>query len=199
MKNFETAASNLQSKTSLLFLIARAAMLINTVALWSRHFSEYSLTILWAAIPAIVGLVCAAFGLFKLRTLLTSDAPKMACVGSGFSVLALSALGVAATWIFAMSVFGEGMPQPAPAGFMVLIAVFMVSVILAFAINAIAFLFSSQHLKIGWCLSVPVIMWGLMLVVGFVKGMNVGLSLDFYTNPIIGAAFIAITLSLKKV
>jgi hypothetical protein len=40
-------------------------------------------------------------------------------------------------------------------------------------------------------------MWGIMLVVGTIRGMEVGLSLDYYANGIIAAAFLALGVTLK--
>jgi len=51
---------------------------------------------------------------------------------------------------------------------------------------------------IGYLLLVPVASWGLMLVVGSIKGLGVGITLDLYTNWFIALTFVFIGLLLKK-
>jgi hypothetical protein len=179
------------------FIIAGSFMLINTAFLWLRFYSNYQLSILWAAIPAIIALAFGVFGLLKLYPLASNNPPLMAKSGAGFAVLACGSLSLAAIWIFSASVFGEGIPEPTPQGLLVLIAIFMITMVLAFFSNAIAFLIHSAQRKIGYLLTVPVAMWAIMLVVGAIKGIEVGLSLDYYTNPIIAAAFLALGFTLK--
>ncbi|WP_200880863.1 hypothetical protein [Thalassotalea sp. ND16A] len=69
--------------------------------------------------------------------------------------------------------------------------------ILAFFSNAIAFLRFSTQQKVGYLLTVPLAMWFIMLVVGAIKGMERGLALDYYTNAVIAAAFLASGFILK--
>ncbi|MBQ4851801.1 hypothetical protein [Pseudoalteromonas sp. MMG012] len=120
------------------FMIAGVFLLINTVMLWARFYLDHQHSILWPAIPAVIGLAAGVFGLF------------------------------------------------------------MVAVVLAFLCYAIAFLRCEAQRKIGYLLSVPVTMWALMLVVGSIKGMEAGLSLDYYTNAVISVTFLALGFSLRK-
>jgi hypothetical protein len=197
MENLTMNTGNVSRWDSRFFIIAGSFMLINTAFLWIRFYSNYQLSILWAAIPAIIALASGVFGLLKLYTRASVNAPLMAKSGAGFALLACGSLSLAAIWIFSVSVFGEGMPEQQPQWFLVLIAIFMVAMVLAFFSNAIAFLLHSAQRKVGYLLTVPLAMWTLMLVVGVIKGMEVGLSLDYYTNAVIAAAFLALGISLK--
>lgn len=197
MENLTTNARSKSKWVSRLFMVAGSFMLINTIFLWVRHFSGYQLSILWPAIPAITALALSVFGLLKLYPLASVNAPRTAKTGASFALIASISLGMAAFWIFAVSVFGAGMPQPAPQGLLVLIAIFMIAMVLAFSAYMVAFLKGATQRNLGYLLSVPVAMWAIMLVVGIIKGMETGLSLDFYTNAIIAAAFLAIGFSLK--
>jgi hypothetical protein len=181
------------------FIIAGSFMLINTVLLWVRYYSNYQLSILWPAIPAITGLASSVFALLKLYPRVAAIAPLIAKIGAGFVLLALGSLGVAALWIFVVSVFGEGMSGQPNQGIIILIATFMVTMVLAFLNNAIAFLVFSTQKKIGYLLTVPLAMWFIMLTVGAIKGMERGLSLDYYTNAFIGIAFLALGFTLKAI
>ena len=67
-------------------------MLINTMFLWIRFYSDYQLSILWAAIPAIIGLEASVFGLLKLYPRVSSNAPLVAKSGAGFALLACTSL-----------------------------------------------------------------------------------------------------------
>lgn len=189
--------SNLRGWDARFFLVAGSCMLINTAFLWIRYHSNFQLSILWAAIPAIIGLASGVTGLFKLYPRVSVNKPILAKSGAAFALLAGSSLGLAAVWIFIVSVFAEGVPEPVPPAMFGLIAVFMLAMVFAFLTNAIAFLLTNDQRKIGCLLTVPLAMWGLMLVVGVIKGMAVGLSLDFYTNAIIAAAFLGLGLTLK--
>ena len=60
---------------SRLFITAGSFMLINTVFLWIRLYSNYQLSILWAAIPAIIGLATGVVGLFKLYAQASANTP----------------------------------------------------------------------------------------------------------------------------
>jgi hypothetical protein len=188
---------NFSQWNSRLFIIAGSFMLINTTFLWTRYYSNYELSILWAAIPAIIGFASGVFGLFRLYPLASANAPLVAKIGAAFALLAGASLSLAAIWIFAVSVFGEGMPEPVPQGLLVLIAIFILAMVLAFISNAIVFLRHSAQRKVGYLLTVPLAMWAIMLMVGAIKGMEVGLSLDHYTNAIIAAAFLALGSTLK--
>ena len=173
-------------------------MFVNTTLLWTRYYSNYELSILWAAIPAIIGFASGVFGLFRLYPLASTNAPLVAKIGATFALLAGASLSVAAIWIFAVSVLGEVMPEPAPQGLLVLIAIFILAMVFAFISNAIAFLRHSTQRKVGYLLTVPLAMWAIMLTVGAIKGMEVGLSLDYYTNAIIAAAFLALRFTLRS-
>lgn len=197
MENLTLNAGNDSLWGSRFFTIAGCFMLINTTLLWTRYYSNHELSILWAAIPAIIGLASSVFGLFRLYPLASASAPLVAKIGAAFALLAGASLSLAVIWIFAVSVFGEGIPEPAPQGLLVLIAIFMLAMVLTFISNAIAFLRHSGQRKVGYLLTVPLAMWAIMLVVAAIKGMEVGLSLDYYTNAIIGAAFLALGFSLK--
>ena len=196
MEKLTMSVGNVNRWDSRFFIIAGSFMLINTVFLWIRFYS-HQLSILWAAIPAIIALASGLFGLLKLYPRVSIDAPLIAKSGACFALLAGVSLSLVAIWIFAVSVIGEGIPDPAPQGILVLIAIFMIAMVLAFFSNAIAFLLHSAHRKVGYLLTVPVAMWAIMLVVGTIKGMEVGLSLDYYTNAIIAAAFLALGFTLK--
>ena len=182
---------------SRLFILAGSFMLINTALLWIRYYSNYQLSILWAAIPAILGLASGVFGLIKLYPRASANAPLVAKVGAGFALLAGTSLSLTAIWIFVVFVFAEGITDPAPQGLLGLIVIFMIAMVLAFFSNAIAFLRQSVQRKVGYLLTVPLAMWGIMLVVGTIKGMEVGLSLDYYTNGVIAAAFLGLGFTLK--
>lgn len=184
---------------SRLFIIAGSFMLINTVLLWTRHYSDYQLSILWPAIPAIAGLASSVFALLKLYPRVAVIAPLIAKIGAGFVLVALGSLSIVALWIFVVSVFGEGMSGQQNQGIIILIAIFMVAMVLAFLNNAIAFLVFGTQQKIGYLLTIPLAMWFIMLTVGVIKGMERGLSLDFYTNAVIGIAFLALGLTLKAI
>jgi len=197
MENLTMSKSNVNRWDSRFFVIAGCFMLINTLLLWLRHYSNYQLSILWPAIPAITGLAFSVFGLLKLYPRVSNNSPLIAKSGAGFALLALASLSLVALWIFVVSVFGEGMSAQQNQWLIVLIAIFMVAMILAFFSNAISFLRFSSQQKVGYLLTVPLAMWFIMLVVGAIKGMERGLSLDFYTNPTIGAAFLALGFILK--
>mgnify|MGYP006903649893 FL=1 len=183
---------------SRLFIIAGFFMLLNTVMLWARLYSNYELSLLWAAIPAIIALSSGVIGLLWLYPLASIQAPGFAKSGVGFAVLACVALGIAAIWIFAVSVFGDGLSEQRSQWFLILIAIFMIAMVLAFLSNAVAFLQKSEVRIVGYLLLLPLSMWGLMLIVAVFKGMEVAISLDFYTNAVIGGAFLALGITLKK-
>ena len=189
--------SNYSRWESRLFIIAGSFMLINTALLWIRYYSNFQLSILWAAIPAIMGLASGVIGLIKLYPRASANAPLMAKAGAGFALLAGTSLSLATIWIFAVSVFGEGMPDPAPQWVLGLIVIFMIAMVLAFFSNAMAFLRHSDQRNIGYLLTVPLAMWGIMLVVGIIKGMEAGISLDYYANGVIAAVFLALGVTLK--
>ncbi len=73
----------------------------------------------------------------------------------------------------------------------------MVAMILAFFINAIAFLRFTTLPKVSYLLTLPSAIWFIMLVISVFKGIEIRLSLDFYTNPVIASAFLALDCTLK--
>ena len=198
MENLTISTSNVSRWDSRFFIIAGCFMLINTLLLWSRHYSNYQLSILWPAIPAITGLASSVFGLLKLYPRVSFDAPLIAKSGAGFALLALASLSSVALWIFVVSVFGEGMQEQQSQWLLVLIAIFMVAMILAFFTNAIAFLRFSTQQKVGYLLTVPISDVGHNASGRCNKrhGKSVYRS-TIYTNPIIGAAFLALGFTLK--
>lgn len=180
------------------FIIAGVFMAINTALLWIRFLSDLQLSILWPAIPGIIGLASGVFGLLMLYPRASANAPWLAKSGAAFALLAAASLSLAAIWIFAVSVFGAGVPEPVPQGVLALIGIFIIAMVLAFSSDAFAFLLSSSQRKIGYLLTVPLAMWALMLIVSVASGVTVGLSLDFYTNAIIAASFIGLGFVLKE-
>lgn len=190
---------NISRWDSRFFIIAGCFMLINTALLWIRYYSNYQLSILWPALPAITGLASSVFGLFTLYPRASVNAPRLAKSGASFALLALASLSLVALWIFAVSMFGEGMQKCQSQWLIALIALFMVAMILAFLSNAVAFLRFSTQQKVGYLLAVPLAMWLIMLMVGAIKGMERGLSLDYYTNAVIAAAFLALGFILKTI
>lgn len=183
---------------SILFLAAGSFMLINVAVLWIRYYSIFQLSILWAAIPGIVALTTSIIGLFKLYPRILPNAPRLARSGAGFALIAGGSLGIAALWIFGIAIFSGEVPQPPPSGVLALIGVFIVSMVITFVCCAIAFLLYSSSKGIGYLLMIPVASWGVMLFVGMIEGLEVGLTLDLYTNGFIAVAFIFIGLMLNK-
>lgn len=168
-------------------------MLINVVALWIIFYSDPQLSILWAAIPGIIALTTSVIGLLKLYPRISSETLWLARSGAGFALVAGTALCIAAIWIFA-----GGISESIPNGVLALIGIFLVSMVIAFICNAVAFLIDGSSRNIGYLLIVPVASWGIMLVVGMIKGLEVGISLDFYTNGLIAVAFLLIGFLLRK-
>jgi len=183
---------------SILFYAAGILMLINVSVLWTRYLSTLQLSILWAAIPGIAALTASILGLFKLYPRICSDAPWLARSGAGFALAACAALSMAVIWLFGVVILMGEVPQPIPGGVLALIGVFILSMVIAFICYAIAFLIHGSSQAIGYLLLVPVASWGLMLVVGSIKGLGVGITLDLYTNWFIALAFVFIGLLLKK-
>lgn len=183
---------------SILFFAAGSFMLINLAALWLRIYSDSGLSIVWAAIPGIIGFAASVIGLLKLYSRVAFEAPRLARSGAGFALVSGAALGIAAIWIFAISVFGGGISGSPPSGILALIGIFIVSMVIAFICNAAAFLIENSSRSIGLLLLVPVTSWSVMLVVGMIKGLEVGLSLDIYLNGVIALAFLLTGFFLRK-
>jgi hypothetical protein len=199
MKNSELTYDSIGSTwSSRLFIVAGVSMLINVILLWVRRLSDYELSILWPAIPSLIALACAVFGLLNLYKQASFNTPFIAKVGAFFSILACTVLGIAAIWLIANLVFFKENGEQLPQWFFGLIAVFMISMILAFLSNAVAFLQHTHSRNIGLLLSIPLAMWLIMLLIGLMKGMQVGLSLDFYTNAVIATAFLFLGLKLRS-
>jgi hypothetical protein len=182
----------------ILFFASGSFMLINLAALWIRTYFDSGLSIMWAAIPGIIGFAASVIGLLTLYSRISSQAPRLARSGAGFALVSGAALGIAAVWIFSTSIFGSGISGSAPSGVLALIGVFIMSMVIAFICNAVAFLIGSSLRNIGFLLLVPVASWGVMLVVGMNKGLEAGLSLDVYTNGIIALAFLLLGFFLQK-
>lgn len=184
---------------SVLFLSAGLLMLVNVALLWVRYYSTFQLSILWTAVPGILGLTASIIGLLTLRLRLSSNmTPWLARAGAGFALLAAVALCIAAIWIFSMVLFLGGLSEPTPDAVQTLIGIFVGSMVMAFALNAAAFLVNGSSQTIGYLLMVPVASWGFMLFVGITSGLQSGLSLDLYANGLIAAAFWGIGFRLKK-
>ena len=132
------------------FIVAGSFMVINTAFLWIRFYSDYQLSILWAAIPAIIALTFGLFGLLKLYARASVYSPLMAKIGTGFVVLACVFLGLAVVWIF-----GEGLRQLVLQGLLVQMALFLIAMVLAYFSSAISFLLSRAQRRIGYLLMVP--------------------------------------------
>lgn len=182
---------------AILFFFAGSLMLVNVAMLWIRYYSDSQLSILWAAVPGITAFTASIIGLFKLYPRISSEAPWLARGGAAFALTAGAALCIAAIWIFGIAMLSGGFSGP-PNGVLALIGVFIVSMVLAFICYAVAFLIYSSSKNIGYLLMVPVASWALMLIVGAIKGLEVGLTLDLYTNGLIAGAFIFIGFLLQK-
>ncbi|WP_206074721.1 hypothetical protein [Pseudoalteromonas rubra] len=161
-------------------------MLLNTLCLWARHFSGYQLSILWPAIPAIIGLGASVLGLYALHSRIGSHSPRLARWGAGFALVAVLALSAGACWVMVSAVLGD---TTRGTGMQALIGVFMIAMVGAFICNALACLRIPASRLLGLALSIPVACWSLMLLVGVIYGAEVGLSLDFYTNALLAVAF----------
>lgn len=198
MENGVVTKPNPGPWASRLFTAAGVFMLINTAFLWIRFLSDPQMSILWQALSGVIGLACGVLGLFMLYPRAYASAPLLARGGAGFALLAGASLSLGAIWIVVVSMFQGGVPEPAPEGVIVLIGIFIVAMVLAFLSNAIAFLIRSDQRRTGYLLSLPLAMWALMLVIGLTRGMTVGLSLDFYTNAVIAAAFFGLGMTLKE-
>lgn len=195
-KNLE--AQNVKQWHSTMFFVAGGFLAINVFSLWVRLLSESKLSILWAAIPGIIAFAASVIGLLKLYPIISPEAPWLSRGGAGFALTASVALCAAAIWILGASVFAGGISEPPPKGILALAGIFIVSMVVAFIFNAVAFLISRASKSIGYLLLVPVTCWCVMLVVGMIKGMEAGTSLDIYTNGIIAVAFLLIGISLRK-
>lgn len=197
MNNRQEGKRNSSRWASRLFIVAGSFMLLNTVLLWVRYLSDLQLSILWPAIPGIIGLASGVFGLFMLYPRSLASAPILAKSGAAFALLAAASLSLGAIWLFAVSVFGAGTAEPTPQGVLVLIATFIIAMVFAYFCNAIALLMPGGQRKTGYLLVVPPAMWVLVLAVSVGKGMTVGLSLDVYTHAIIAAAFFGLGFTFK--
>lgn len=184
---------------AILFFTAGIFMVVNVTFLWIRVYSDFQLSILWAAIPGIIGFAASVFGLLKLYPRISSERPWLARSGAGFALAAGTALFIAALWILGTSIFAGGISGSPSSAVLALIGIFIVSMVVAFICNAVAFLMVGSLRNFGYLLMVPVASWALMLVVGVIKGLEVGLSLDLYTNGLIALAFLSIAFLLQKI
>ena len=183
---------------SILFFAAGGFLLIDVAFLWIRFFSDFRLSILWAAAPGIMAFAASVLGLLTLYSRISLETPLIARCGAGFALAAITALCIAAFWIIWVSIFSNGISESPPNGVLALAGIFLVSMIIAFICYAVAFLLSGSPQNIGYLLAVPVAAWSVMLVVGMIKGLEAGLSLDLYTNALIAAAFLSIGFILQK-
>lgn len=198
MAEVKTEGRNVKQFDSIMFFVASGFLAINVISLWVRLLSDLQLSILWAAIPGIIAFAASVIGLLKLYPKISSEAPWLSRGSAGFALAASVALCAAAIWILGASVFAGGISEPPPKGILALAGIFMVSMVVAFIFNAVAFLMSRTSKSIGYLLLVPVACWCVMLVVGMIKGMEAGTSLDIYTNGIIAVAFLSIGFMLRK-
>jgi hypothetical protein len=137
----------------------------------------------------LIASLAAQIGLYPR---IAGRALRLARAGSGAAMAAGTILCIAAVWIIGSALQG-GIPQPPPGWFLALIAVFMLAFILAFVLTAAASLRAGGSSRaIGYLLLVPVISWAIILIAGIMSSMNEALLLDFYTNGVIGVAFVAI-------
>lgn len=198
MSRLETRTHKFSSWGPRFFMAAGLFMAVNAALLWIRYLSDLELSIAWPATPGTAGLACAVLGLIMLYPRAKPGAPRLAKAGVGFAVLsALSLGGSALLIVYAAMSAAEGSEFP-PATALVLIAAFLVAMVISFLSYAGAFLIPAGRRILGAFLLVPLLMWGLMLITSAIKGIEIGLALDFYTNPIIAAAFIGIGLSLRR-
>ena len=58
---------------SILFFTAGSFMLVNLMILWIRIYSGSGLSIVWAAIPGIIGFAASVIGLLKLYPRVSFD------------------------------------------------------------------------------------------------------------------------------
>lgn len=198
MANGNAAARNSRQWDSIVFFIAGIFMLMNVIALWAIYYSDGNLHLLWAAVPGIIANLANVVGLFLLYPRISSKTPRLARSGAGFALIAGAAVSIAAIWLFGHVLFTGGFPVPTPNGVLALIAIFLLSLIVAFFCNAVAFLIDGSLRSIGYLLLVPVASWAAIVGVGAVKGMEVGLSLDFYTNALVSLALLFIAFILRK-
>lgn len=183
---------------SIMFFVAGGFLAINVIVLWVRLLSDLQLSVLWAAIPGIIAFAASVIGLIKLYPRISPEAPWLSRGGAGFALTASVALCAAAIWILGASVFVGGISEPPPKGILALAGIFILSMVVAFIFNAVAFLISRTSRPIGYLLLVPVASWSAMLVIGIIKGIEAGISLDIYTNGVIAAAFLSLGFLLRK-
>jgi len=198
MSKPETRTRSFGSWGARLFMAAGLFMAVNAALLWIRYLSDLELSVAWPAIPGTVGLACAVLGLIMLYPRAKPRAPRLAKAGVGFAVVsALSLGGSALLIVYAAMSAREGSEFPPPAA-LALIAAFLVAMVISFLSYAVAFLIPAGRRMLGAFLLVPLLMWGLMLITSAIMGIEIGLALDFYTNPTIAAAFIGIGLRLRR-
>lgn len=145
-------ARNTKQWHSIMFFVAGGFLAINVISLWVRLLSDLQLSILWAAIPGIFAFAASVIGLLKLYPRISSEAPWLSRGGAGFALTASVALCAAAIWILAASLFAGGISESPPKGILALAGIFMVSMVVAFIFNAVAFLISRASRSIGYLL-----------------------------------------------
>jgi hypothetical protein len=197
MKEVSASWRSLGKWSPALFFAAGGLLGVQVLMIGFLRYNIASFSDLWIAPPAIAALVAGIIGLIGLYPRTAGQAPRLACAGAASAIAAGIILCVAATWLIGSALLG-GITQPPPAGFLALIAAFMLAFILAFILSSAASLRADGSLRtVGYLLLVPVISWGMILVVGIVTSMSEALLLDFYTNGLISLAFLAIGHILK--
>jgi hypothetical protein len=175
-----------------LFIAAGCCMLLQVFLIGLRRYNIGAFSESWIALPAIAALIASLAGQIGLYPRIAGQALRLARAGTAAAMAACMILCIAAVWLIGRAL-QDGIPQPPPGWFLVLIAAFMLAFILAFVLSAAASLWVGGSLRvIGCLLLVPVISWAIILVAGFMSSMNEALLLDFYTNGVIGVAFLAI-------
>jgi hypothetical protein len=197
MKEVSASWRSLGQWSPALFFAAGGLMLIQVLLIGLRKYNVASFSELLIAPPAIAALVAGIIGLIGLHPRIAGRAPRLACAGAGSALAAGMILCVLAAWLIGSGLMG-GIPQPPPGWFLAAIATFMLAFIMAFILSSAASLRDDGSIRtVGYLLLVPVISWGMILVVGIVTSMSEALLLDFYTNGLISLAFLAIGYILK--
>lgn len=193
MKEVRTSRRSPGQWSPVLFFAAGGLLLVQVFMIGLLRYNIASFSDLWIAPPAIAALAASLAGLITLYPQIWGHAPRTARAGTGFAITAGTLLCLAVLWIMGGTLLG-GAPEP-PMG---VIAAFMIAFVLSLILTAAASLQSGGSMRrVGYLLLVPVISWGMILVVGAMTSMSEALLLDFYTNGLISIAFLAIGHILK--
>ena len=174
------------------FFAAGLLMLIQVALIGLRRFGVSSVSELWAAPPAIAGIVASIVGLVALHPALASGAPRLARAGQ---ILALGAgviFGVAAASFIVLIVLSDGAPLSMPPWIQGAVALFMIAYVGSFVLSGAASLRSEGMRRISLPLFVPVAAWGVILIAAVISNLSGALQLDVYTNVAIAFSFITI-------